>query len=201
MKLQNRQKSVRLMLFTVMVNNLEQTVKNVKHPSLIMDHVCLWMLFNRLWSACLHTVQIITHMFHKIPGSKEKNKTCAWLAICEIPELPNSADSTSSWPNTNLFPLKASSTQGWSPMPLPWPMLKRKNLKEENSQHFKIRVDDDAPSQESKWCPAFLHLTLLSIESEDELQIKQSSPCLERILGFIMSKGLQQLALRGSRLK
>lgn len=56
-------------------------------------------------------------------------------------------------------------------------------------------------SQESECCPAFLHLTLLSIETEDELQIKQSPPSLERILGFIMSKGLQQLALKGSRLK
>lgn len=53
----------------------------------------------------------------------------------------------------------------------------------------------------SEWCPAFLHLTLLSMEASDELQIKQSSPCLERILGFIVSKGLQQLALRGSKLK
>lgn len=116
-----------------------------------------------------------------------------------------SADSTSSWPNTKeLFYPENTISSGLRPNAAALACAQNKKprvWKEENSQHFKIRVSDDALSQESEWCPAFLHLTLLSIETEDELQIKQSSPCLERILRFIMSKGLQQLALRGSRLK
>lgn len=45
------------------------------------------------------------------------------------------------------------------------PNKKRGVWKEENSQHFEIRVEDDALSQEGEWCPVFLHLTLLSIEA------------------------------------
>lgn len=46
-----------------------------------------------------------------------------------------------------------------------------------------------------------IYFALLLIGAEDELQIKQSSPFLERISGFIVSKGLQQLALRGPKQK
>ena len=61
---------------------------------------------------------------------------------------------------------------------------KTKHLwKEGYSHHFEIRVCD-ALSQETEWCPAFLHLTLLSIETQDELQIKQSSPLPGTHLGL-----------------
>lgn len=44
----------------------------------------------------------------------------------------------------------------------------------------------------------FMQLRHLSIEAYNELQIKQSSPRLEHIFGFIVSKGLRSLAPRGS---
>ena len=58
--------SARVMVFTVAVNHFEQTAKNVKHPSWIIDHVSLWVLFKILWSACINTLQIITRMLRKI---------------------------------------------------------------------------------------------------------------------------------------
>lgn len=61
------------------------------------------MLFNILWSACLYTLQIITHMFHKVSAREEKSETCAWLTMCESPEQANRRVLTALPPDTKNF--------------------------------------------------------------------------------------------------
>lgn len=122
------------------------------------------MLFNILWSACLYTLQIITHMFHKVSAREEKRETCAWLTMCESPEQANRRVLTALPPDTKnfFFILKTSSIQGRGQLPLTQFVLKTKNLECERK---KIPVGDDVLSQESEWCPALLQLTLLSTEA------------------------------------
>lgn len=117
------------------------------------------MLFGQL----VYTLSKSSHIcFTKSPAVKNKAK----LVRCLQCVRHANAD------NLHFSPWN----QVWSPVQLPQCVLKTKHLwKEGYSQHFKIRVCD-ALSQETEWCPAFLHLTLLSIEPQDELQIKQSSP-------------------------
>lgn len=125
----------------------------MKHVSWLMDHVFLWMLFKILGSACVYALQIITQMFHKISSSTGKQH--AWLVIWD-PWIGKqvSGGCTSSWPETNkhwvFHPEKILQLrpEAASASVLKTKILEKEKKKGENSQHFKIRVVQDALSQE-----------------------------------------------------
>lgn len=151
-----------------------------------MNHVSVSRCFKILRSGCMCTLQTIPQMFHKI--TQWRRKACVWLIMWRP------------W-----FATQVAETLTFHPEVIvnSGPELLKTTILERDPREISTFQDKSWTWRaEPRWNTVllFLHLTLLSMEAQ-ELQIKQSSPSLERILSFIVSKGLQQLALRGSKLK